>query len=116
MTYVLPDLCDDYPESIQVIEPGFGNFGGRESFGGEIVTIKCHEDNSLVAAQVELPGNGKVLVVDGGGSLRCGLLGDNLAIKAGKMRHAHAIRSNVAFIERFVESSSMLSHSIHAIF
>lgn len=84
MTYVLPDLCDDYPESIQVIEPGFGNFGGRESFGGEMVTIKCHEDNSLVAAQVELPGNGKVLVVDGGGSLRCGLLGDNLAIKAEK--------------------------------
>lgn len=84
MNYILPDLCDDYSDFIQVVEPGFGNFGGRESFGGEIVTIKCHEDNSLVASQVDTPGTGKVLVVDGGGSLRCGLLGDNLALKAEK--------------------------------
>ena len=74
MHYVTPDLCDAYPELVQVVEPMFSNFGGRDSFGGEIVTIKCFEDNSLV----------KVLVVDGGGSLRRALLGDMLAEKAAK--------------------------------
>lgn len=82
MTIVLPDLCDEYPEDIRVVEPMFANFGGVEAFGGQMVTIKCHEDNSLVAEQVAEPGAGKVLVVDGGGSMRCGLLGDNLAQKA----------------------------------
>ncbi len=82
MTIVLPDLCDEFPEDVRVVEPMFANFGGVEAFGGQIVTIKCHEDNSLVAQQVAEPGTGKVLVVDGGGSMRCGLLGDNLAKKA----------------------------------
>ncbi len=84
MHYLTPDLCDAYPELVKVLEPMFSNFGGRDSFGGEIVTIKCFEDNSLVKAQVELNGKGKVLVVDGGGSLRCALLGDMLAEKAAK--------------------------------
>ena len=74
MHYVTPDLCDAYPELVQVVEPMFSNFGGRDSFGGEIVTIKCFEDNSLVKEQVEKDGKGKVLVVDGGGSLRRALL------------------------------------------
>lgn len=65
--YVTPDLCDAYPDLVQVLEPMFSNFGGRDSFGGQIVTIKCFEDNSLVKEQVELDGKGKVLVVDGGG-------------------------------------------------
>lgn len=82
MDYVLPDLCDKYPDLVQVVEPLFGNYGGKASFGGEIVTIKCHEDNSLVATHVNDGGTGKVLVVDAGGSLRCGMLGDNLAVKA----------------------------------
>ena len=82
MQYVTPDLCDAYPELVQVVEPMFSNFGGRDSFGGEIVTIKCFEDNSLVKEQVDLPGKGKVLVVDGGGSMRRALLGDMLAEKA----------------------------------
>jgi len=82
--YITPDLCDAYPERVQVVEPMFSNFGGRDSFGGEIVTIKCFEDNSWVKEQVELKGDGKVLVVDGGGSLRCALLGDMLAEKAAK--------------------------------
>ena len=69
MHYVTPDLCDAYPELVQVVEPMFSNFGGRDSFGGEIVTIK-REDNSLVKEQVDKDGKGKVLVVDGGGSLR----------------------------------------------
>ena len=82
--YVTPDLCDANPDLVQVLEPMFSNFGGRDSFGGQIVTIKCFEDNSLVKAQAELDGRGKVLVVDGGGSLRCAMLGDMLAEKAAK--------------------------------
>lgn len=84
MHYVTPDLCDAYPELVQAVEPMFSNFGGRDSFGGQIVTIKCHEDNSLVKEQVALDGAGKVLVVDGGGSLRCALIGDLLAEQAAK--------------------------------
>jgi regulator of ribonuclease activity A len=82
MEYVLPDLCDAYPERVRVLAPLLRNYGGRNSFSGRIKTIKCHEDNSLVAQQVMQPGAGQVLVVDGGGSLRCGLLGDNLALQA----------------------------------
>jgi len=55
------------------------NFGGNNCFHGKISTIKCHEDNSFVADAVREEGDGSVLVVDGGGSLRCALLGDNLA-------------------------------------
>ncbi|EKG38937.1 ribonuclease E activity regulator RraA [Pseudomonas syringae] len=84
MHYLTPDLCDAYPDLIQVVEPMFSNFGGRDSFGGQIVTLKCFEDNSKVREQVELDGKGKVLVVDGGGSLCCALLGDMLADKAAK--------------------------------
>lgn len=77
-----PDLCDDNPELVRVCEPMFANFGGREAFGGEIVTIKCHEDNSLVKENASKPGTGKVMVVDGGGSLRRALLGDMIAAEA----------------------------------
>ncbi|AUM14739.1 ribonuclease E activity regulator RraA [Ketobacter alkanivorans] len=82
MKFVTPDLCDAYPESVRIVEPLFTNYGGRESFGGEIITVKCHEDNSLVKEHVGKPGAGRVMVVDGGGSLRCALLGDMLAEKA----------------------------------
>ena len=82
MNYVLPDLCDENPDLVRVVSPMFRNFGGKRSFGGAITTIKCHEDNSLVTEAVNEIGSDRVLVVDGGGSLRCGLLGDNLALKA----------------------------------
>ena len=82
MDYVTPDLCDAYPQWVRVVDPLFNNYGGQRSFGGEIVTIKCFEDNSLVREQVAQPGEGKVLVVDGGGSLRRACLGDMLAEKA----------------------------------
>jgi regulator of ribonuclease activity A len=62
----------------------FSNFGGHDSFGGQIVTVKCFEDNSVVKEQVDQDGTGKVMVVDGGGSLRRALLGDMLAEKAAK--------------------------------
>ena len=70
MDYVLPDLCDEYPELVRVVSPMFRNFGAISSFGGVITTIKCHEDNSLVKACVAEPGEGRVIVVDGGGSVR----------------------------------------------
>ena len=82
MTISTPDLCDEFPELVRVVEPMFINFGGRENFGGEIVTIKCFEDNSLVRELVAEPGAGKVLVVDAGGSMRRACLGDQLAEKA----------------------------------
>ena len=82
MEFILPDLCDNHPDEVQVLIPGFRNFGGRLSFCGPASTIKCHEDNSSVAAAVQEPGAGRVLMVDGGGSLRCALLGDQLAMQA----------------------------------
>jgi regulator of ribonuclease activity A len=79
---ITPDLCDEYPDLVQVLTPMLQNFGGIDSFGGEIVTVKCFEDNSIVKEQVALPGQGRVMVVDGGGSMRNALLGDMLAEKA----------------------------------
>ena len=79
------DLLDDNEDKpLQVVQPGFNNYGGRNKFSGQIVTIKIYEDNSLVRELVAEDGKGKVLVVDGGGSTRCALLGDMLAEKAVK--------------------------------
>jgi regulator of ribonuclease activity A len=78
----IPDLCDLYPDLVQALEPMFSNYGGRERFGGEIVTVKCFEDNSLVKQLVETDGYGRVMVVDAGGSIRRACLGDMLAEKA----------------------------------
>lgn len=84
MNFVTCDLCDENPEDVYVCEPMFNQFGGRECFGGEIVTAKCFEDNSRVKEMLGTPGTGKVLVVDGGGSLRCALLGDMIGEDAVK--------------------------------
>jgi len=84
MLDLLPELCDQYPDDVRVLEPMFMNFGGKERFYGKVVTIKAFEDNSLVREQVAQDGTGKVLVVDGGGSLRRAMLGDVLAEKAAK--------------------------------
>jgi regulator of ribonuclease activity A len=75
----LPDLCDAYPNEVRVADPLLQNYGGQVAFSGPIKTIACFEDNALVAERVQEPGGGGVLVVDAGGSLRCGMLGDNLA-------------------------------------
>lgn len=82
MTFVTCDLCDAHPEKVRVVDALFKNYGGRAIFGGQIVTVKCHEDNTVVKEQVGKPGAGKVMVVDGGGSKRCALLGDMLAAQA----------------------------------
>jgi len=79
MNIATPDLCDAYPDLVRVLEPIFKNYGGRSSFGGEIVTVKCFEDNSVVKENAGKAGQGKVMVVDGGGSLKKALLGDLIA-------------------------------------
>ena len=76
------DLCDDYADRVSIAEPIFRDYGGNAAFNGPIETVKTFEDNSLVRRAVERPGNGKVLVVDGGASRRCALLGDRLAALA----------------------------------
>lgn len=73
------DLSDANESKVQVVLPGFRDYGGRKRFCGPISTVKVHEDNSLVRAALEEPGKGRVLVVDGGASLRCALVGDKLA-------------------------------------
>lgn len=79
MSFSTADLYDAHENEAQVALPGFVNYGGRRSFFGPVATLKVHEDNSLVRSALELPGAGRVLVVDGGGSMRCALVGDKLA-------------------------------------
>ena len=73
------DLCDQYADELQVAVPIFRSYGGKVAFYGPISTVQVHEDNVLVRAALEEPGAGRVLVVDGRGSLRCALVGDQLA-------------------------------------
>lgn len=71
------DLSDAHPDA-QVLAPVFHDFGGRARFSGQAVTLRVSENNPLVRSTLQTPGHGKVLVVDGGGSLNCALLGGNL--------------------------------------
>ncbi len=88
MTFKTPDLCDQFETelgtSVRVVAPMFKLYGGRKTFCGQIVTLKLFEDNSLVRTAFAEDGRGKVLVIDGGGSMRCALVGDQLAILAQK--------------------------------
>jgi regulator of ribonuclease activity A len=82
------DLCDahkaDDSGAFRVLPPVWRSFGGLPAFSGPVATVKCFEDNTLVKAAVESPGLGRVLVVDGGGSLRRALVGGNLAAAAAR--------------------------------
>ena len=82
------DLCDvhkgDDSGSFRVLPPGFHSYGGVPAFHGQVQTVRCFEDNSLVKQAVDSPGLGRVLVVDGGGSLRRALVGGNLAASAAR--------------------------------
>jgi len=82
MTFSIPASCDDFLADLQVLEPLFSEYGASEKFSGEVVTIKCFEDNTLLKQTLGTDGTGKVMVVDGGGSLRRALLGDLLAAMA----------------------------------
>ena len=79
MKYDTSELCDIYQEDVNVVEPLFSNFGGRSSFGGQIITVKCFEDNGLIYDMLEQNGRGHVLLVDGGGSVRRALIDADLA-------------------------------------
>jgi len=84
MSFQTADLCDQAEPQIRsgtvrVVGPMFHSYGGRRAFHGPVTTLKLYEDNSLVRKALESAGNGRVLVVDGGGSLRCALVGDQLA-------------------------------------
>ena len=85
-TFTTADLCDAHAESpdFQVVDPGLRDYGRRRFFHGTVSTVRAPEDNSLVRTALEEPGQGRVLVVDGGGSLRCALVGDQLAALAQK--------------------------------
>jgi regulator of ribonuclease activity A len=76
--FATADLSDAHPAA-QTLDPGFRDFGGVKNFHGAIATAKVFEDNTVVRTLLEQPGMGRVLVVDGGASLRCALVGGNLA-------------------------------------
>jgi regulator of ribonuclease activity A len=73
------DLCDEYPGLVQVAEPLFQSYGGESRFSGRMSTIRCREDNSRFRELIVQDGVGRVIVIDGGGSLRRALVGDQLA-------------------------------------
>ena len=75
------DLCDVHEgdASLRVLPPLFRTFGGAGGFQGPAATLQCFEDNSLVRSALEEPGEGRVLMIDGGASMRCALVGGNLA-------------------------------------
>ena len=81
MGFKTADLCDDHSNKthVQIAEPIFRIYGGNPTFSGRITTLKIFEDNTLVRSVLETRVTNRVLVVDGGGSHRCALLGDNLA-------------------------------------
>lgn len=78
-SFATTDLSDANADSVAHVDPIFFDYGGETSFHGPITTLKVFEDNALVRSTVERPGEGRVLVVDGGGSMRCALFGGNLA-------------------------------------
>ena len=82
MDFKTADLCDEYSDNIQIAQPGMLSYGGKNRFAGRILTFKLFEDNSLLRDMLDNRGDGQVIVVDGGGSMRCALLGDMLAGKA----------------------------------
>lgn len=90
VAFVTCDLLDDNEDKdLQVVSPSidgkfFRSFGARKTFGGQVVTVKCYEDNSRVKELLATDGTGKVLVVDGGASMRCALMGDMIAESAVK--------------------------------
>ena len=82
MAFATADLCDEFGAEVQVAEPLFRDWGGSRCFAGPIESLRVFEDNALVRQALEEPGLGRVLVVDGGGSLRTALVGGSLAALA----------------------------------
>jgi len=76
------DLHDAHTADVHVALPGLRHFGGRRRFAGPMCTVKVYEDNQLIREQIDEPGAGRVIVIDGGASLRAALVGDVLAKRA----------------------------------
>ena len=111
MSYATSDLCDEYGEHARILEPILHSYGGKTSFSGIISTLKAFEDYMLVRERLEQPGNGRVLVVDGGASIRCALLGDQTASIAVKNGWAGVVINGAV---RDVEALSQLEIGIVA--
>jgi regulator of ribonuclease activity A len=79
MSFLTTDLSDEFPTEVRACAPIFKDYGARRRFAGPIATIKCFEDNSRVRDLVAERGEGRVLVIDAGGSTRRAVLGDLLA-------------------------------------
>jgi regulator of ribonuclease activity A len=82
VSFTTPDLCDEFTVQVRAAEPLFRVWGGVLRFAGEIETVSVFEDNALVRRVLETEGRGRVLVVDGGGSVRAALVGGQLAALA----------------------------------
>lgn len=116
--FVTCDLLDDHPEhDFQVVSPSidgkfFKSYGAIKSFGGQVVTVKCFEDNSRVKELLATVGQGKVLVVDGGASMRCALMGDMIAESAVKNHWSGVI---IYGCVRDVDAIAELNLGVHAL-
>ncbi|MFA5683818.1 MAG: ribonuclease E activity regulator RraA [Lysobacteraceae bacterium] len=114
MSHAVADLSDAHPEAA-VCEPLFRDYGGRRRFHGPIRTLKVFEDNAQVRAMLETAGDGAVLVIDGGGSLRCALVGGNLgqlAVRndwAGIIVHG-CVRDSAELAQQAVGVKALASH------
>ncbi|MBW8481454.1 ribonuclease E activity regulator RraA [Actinomadura parmotrematis] len=82
MDFATADLIDDFGDELRSCETQFRAYGGRAAFAGPVRTVRCHRDNGLVKKLLNTPGEGHVLVVDGGGSLASALMGDQIAAAA----------------------------------
>jgi regulator of ribonuclease activity A len=101
LTFTTADLVDEFDSRLSSCETQFRQFGGRRAFHGRITTVRCFQDNVLLKKSLAEPGAGRVLVVDGGGSLGTALLGDMIATIGLKSRWAGivvngAVRDTVA--------------------
>lgn len=79
MSFATADLYDERGDDLDSCDLQLRQYGGRRAFSGRIVTVRCHQDNALLKSVLSEPGEGRVLVVDGGGSVHTALMGDVIA-------------------------------------
>lgn len=114
MDFAVADLSDAHPDT-PICAPLFRDFGGKTQFHGSIRTLKIFEDNVELRALLETPGEGAVLVVDAGGSLRCAVVGGNLGALAVKNGWAGllvngCVRDRAELAEQRVGIKALASH------
>lgn len=114
------DLCDRHADQLRVLEPILRNYGAAPAMNGPVTTLKVFEDNSLVRAALETAGEGRVLVIDGGGSRRCALVGDQLAALAVKNGWAGivvwgCIRDSAAIAEMPIGVYALATHPLRSV-